>query len=147
MHELPAILRDVDVIVPVRIDISHRGSRLLDSFCLPLSTISEKYSVLGHLDMRRQWKTLAERTAVDLDLPFSFISRIEKQIEEQMESYLEVVRLTKQIALSRDPYCIKFQNKLKRVQNVLISIRHGILFFLFHSFQYQSFTLHQLYIR
>ena len=122
---IPAILRDVDVIVPLRVDISHKETRLLDAFCVTLNTLQEKDSVFRHLEMRKEWKVLAERTAIDLDLPLSFASRIEKQIEEQAESYLQVIKMIKSIAVNADSYCAGIKLKMKETQSILLSIRHG----------------------
>lgn len=125
MHHVPAILRDVEVVVPLRIDISHKGIRLIDAFCVTLNSIQEKDSIFRHMDMRKCWRVLSERTTTDLDLPLSFASRIEKQIEEQAESYLQVITMIKSIALSADSYFAEFKSKLKTTQIILLSIRHG----------------------
>ena len=125
MHHVPAILRDVEVVVPLRIDISHKGIRLIDAFCVTLNSIQEKDTIFRHMDMRKCWRVLSERTTTDLDLPLSFASRIEKQIEEQAESYLQVITMIKSIALSADSYFAEFKSKLKTTQIILLSIRHG----------------------
>lgn len=134
LQHVPAILRDVDIVVPLRIDISHKGVRLIDAFCVTLNSVQEKDCIFRHMDMRKAWRILAERTTIDLDLPLSFASRIEKQIEEQAESYLQIITMVKSIALSPDSYFSEIKSKLKTTQSILLSIRHG------------SFTLCQWFI-
>ena len=124
-EDIPAILRDVEVTIPLRIDISHKEIRLIDAFCLTLNTMHEKECIFRHMDMRKEWRVLAERTTIDLDLPLSFASRIEKQIEEQSESYLQVITMIRSIGLSADTYCAEIKLKLKQTQSILLSIRHG----------------------
>jgi hypothetical protein len=100
-----------DVLVPLKIDVTYKGARYVDTFCWDLyhpAMLPEEF---------------AARTCHDLNFPVGFHSKISLQIIEQLQSYavlLDSVRLFAK--------CIPNWNfKIKQIQIITIGIRHGPL--------------------
>lgn len=110
---LPAILSTSNILVPLKIDITFKGARLVDTFCWNLyhpALLPEEF---------------AARTCSDLNLPLSFHQRITLQIQEQLQAYRILIDCILNYAV-----CIpNWNNKIKQSQIITIGIRHGTLDF------------------
>jgi hypothetical protein len=100
-----------DVLVPLKIDVTYKGARYVDTFCWDLyrpAMLPEEF---------------AARTCHDLNFPVGFHSKIALQIIEQLQSYailLDSVHLFSK--------CIpNWNSKVKQTQIITIGIRHGPL--------------------
>jgi hypothetical protein len=76
---IPSLLRDPDLLLPLRIDITAQGARLVDSLCMRAD--ASAYDV---------WD-LAWQTCVDSNLPSVFHWRIYLQLHEQIIAYRELI--------------------------------------------------------
>lgn len=75
---LPRWLTEEITLVPLKIDITYRGARYVDSFCW---NINEKTNLMSPYEF-------ACRTALDLGLPEGFPMKIALQIEEEGDIYV-----------------------------------------------------------
>lgn len=82
-EKVPAILREKDILVPIKIDMTYGGVRVVDSFCWSL-----KNSFMTPMEY-------ATQMCSDLDLPFGFIHFISQQIIEQISAYEELIQLVR----------------------------------------------------
>lgn len=106
---LPAFIRGPSVLVPIKIDLTYQGARLVDTFCWdifqPALTPEE----------------FVARTCADLNLPVGFQHRITLQVIEQITSYQQLVLFLRQHAdLIPD-----FAAKIRRSQPITLGIRHN----------------------
>jgi len=123
MNQQPVIFRTSKVLVPVRIDITHKGIRLIDSFCWPLSLVENEYR---NVRIVRDLRDLAERMISDMNLPFGFVDRIERQLMEQLDSHFEIINLCRLLSKSNDPNCVAVLKKWALVRTIMIVIRYGL---------------------
>jgi len=122
VNQPPVIFRTSEVLVPVRIDITHKGIRIIDSFCWPLSLVENEYRKVRIV---KELRELAERMVLDMNLPFGFIDRIERQLMEQLDSHFEIINLCRLLAKSNDPNCSTLIKKWAVVRTIMIVIRYG----------------------
>lgn len=108
---IPGILLEEDVLVPLKIDITHSGARLVDTFCWSL------------YNARCSPQEFSDRLSVDLNLPYPFRQKIALQIEEQVKAYGEIVKTIFSCA-DKIP---NWANKMQEIQNISIGIRHNTL--------------------
>ncbi len=81
MTGISTFLLDPELLVPIKIDITYKGARYVDSFCWKLYN-----SVLSVEDF-------ASRTSADLSLPAGFQYKIALQMDEQIASYRDVLSI------------------------------------------------------
>lgn len=100
-----------EVLVPLKIDVTHKGARYVDTFCWNLyhpSILPEEF---------------AARACSDLNFPIGFHQRISLQIIEQLQAYQILIDSIYLFAS-----CIPNWNlKVKQSQMITIGIRHGSL--------------------
>eukprot|EP01039_Chlorochromonas_danica_P005531 gene5531-6090_t len=106
---IPTFLRGSSVLVPIKIDLTYQGARLVDTFCWDIyneSTTPEEF---------------VSRTCSDLNLPIGFQHRITAQIIEQIQSYRLLVNFIREYhSLIPD-----WEKKVIRCQSITIGIRHN----------------------
>mmetsp|Transcript_32861 Transcript_32861/g.33480 ORF Transcript_32861/g.33480 Transcript_32861/m.33480 type:complete len:239 (+) Transcript_32861:148-864(+) len=109
---LPPFLGDKDeILVPIKIDITHKGARFVDSF-----TWNLRNPILTADDF-------AIRTCLDLNLPEGFIWKISLQIQEQVKAYSSLISLfALEVINNKD-----FAEKSHELQPISIGIRHNIV--------------------
>ena len=108
---IPAILREIELLVPLKIDITYNGTRLVDTFCW---------------NLRQDFITpdfFARKLCDDVGLFCGFRNKIALQIEEQLHSYREIVSLAK----GYSHLIPQWSRKIREVQTITLGIRHGIL--------------------
>ena len=71
------LLHEEDMLVPLKVDISYRGARYVDSFCWNCNPYTNTMSAYE----------FACRTCADMSLPDGFQYKIALQIQEQIDSY------------------------------------------------------------
>ncbi len=76
---VPALFQDPEFLLPLKIDLTLKGSRYVDSFCMSIK--SSSFDVYE----------LAWQTRCDLNLPNGFQWRIYLQLQEQIIAYRELV--------------------------------------------------------
>lgn len=114
MGPIPAILLEgggENIIVPLKIDITHAGTRIVDSICWNLysSRVSiEEFSI---------------RTCSDLKLPLSFSHRMQKQLEEQLVAYRDIISLIK----THVHLFPAWQRRAEELQSITLGVRHKSL--------------------
>ncbi len=106
---IPSILLEKSILVPVKIDITHFGARLVDTFCWSLyeSCLSPQ--------------EFSDITCADLNLPNEFRTKIAMQIEEQVNAYTEIVELIYKYS-NTIPH---WEEKIRETQIITIGIRHN----------------------
>jgi len=77
--QLPSFLFDADLLVPLKLDITVKGARYVDSFC---------WNVFNSLLTPEEF---AARTCADLSLPPAFQHKIALQITEQVDSFRDII--------------------------------------------------------
>lgn len=108
---LPAFLVGEEILVPIKIDITHKGARFVDSF-----TWSITNTMLSPDEF-------ASRTCMDLALPDAFKWKISLQIHEQINSYREIITILKSTVSDNK----LFLAKLNELQQISVGIRHNIV--------------------
>ena len=106
--DLPALLTD-DLIVPIKVDVAVKGARYVDSFCFKL------------FDALMTPGEFAARTCADLNLPDSFQHRIAFQIEEQLNSYKEIIALLRSNGVDNE----KWLKIISEPIDMLVGLRHN----------------------
>ena len=105
---LPAFLTD-DLIVPIKIDVAVKGARYIDSFCYKL------------FDALMTPEEFAARTCADLNLPDAFQFRIAFQIQEQINSYREIITMLRVNGVDNEKWL-----KLVSVPlDMMVGLRHN----------------------
>jgi hypothetical protein len=111
---IPAIIRGENVLVPIKVDLTYRGARLVDTFCWNLyhpAMLPEEFVAI---------------LCRDLNLPLGFHSRVSLQIIEQIQAYqilVESIKLYAPIAIPN------WSKKINQLQPITIGIRHGSIDF------------------
>lgn len=109
--ELPAFLREKSILVPMKLDITYNGARIVDSFCwnlyCPYLTPDE----------------FAFTTCADLNLPYGFQVQIKQQISEQIASYMEIISTIKKYA----KYIPQWSIKIRDLIPITLGIRHNTI--------------------
>jgi hypothetical protein len=81
-----------DVLVPLKLDLTHGDGRLLDSFTWSLHGHSHTHSLT--------LEQFAWHTCLDLNLPSELVPRIVAQLEEQLEAFRALESLVHSLAHS-----------------------------------------------
>lgn len=76
---IPSLLRDPDLLLPLRVDVTSQGARFVDSLCMRAD--ASAYDV---------WE-MAWQTCVDSNLPPAFHWRMYLQLHEQIVAYRELI--------------------------------------------------------
>lgn len=112
---IPAFIRgNTNILVPIKIDFTCKGARIVDTFCWDLyqpAMSPEEFS---------------GRTCLDLNLPLEFQQRIALQLIEQLEAYQLLVECIKLYAPRAISHWVK---KIHQKQIITIGIRHGSIDF------------------
>jgi hypothetical protein len=108
---VPTILRPPNVLAPLKIDITYRGVRLVDTLTWDIynpSMLPEEFAAV---------------MCSDMNLPPGMHERITLQIREQIESYQEIIN-----CVFRYAHCIpNWDRKINQTQVITIGIRHGTI--------------------
>lgn len=110
---IPAFLKGNKVLVPLKIDLTYKGARFVDTFCWDLHNpviLPEEF---------------VARTCADLNFPPGFQQRITMQIQEQLDAYKELITSIHKYA-SAIP---NWNDKVSQVQAITIGVRHGTIDF------------------
>lgn len=111
---IPAIIRGENILVPIKVDLTYKGARLVDTFCWNLyhpAMLPEEFVAI---------------LCRDLNLPIGFHSRVSLQIIEQIEAYQILVQSIKSYAPTAIPL---WDKKISQLQPITIGIRHGSIDF------------------
>lgn len=108
---IPTFLTSPNLLIPVKIDITYRGARLVDTFCWDLH----------HPVMLPE--EFAARTCADMNLPAGFHERITLQLIEQIESYKRIIDCVHQF----HSFIPNWERKVREIQPITIGIRQGSL--------------------
>jgi hypothetical protein len=111
---MPAIIRGKEILVPIKVDLTYKGARLVDTFCWNLY----------HPVMLPE--EFVARTCTDLNLPIGFHSRVTLQIVEQIQAYQILVESIRMYAPNSIP---NWKSKVCQIQPITIGIRHGSIDF------------------
>ncbi len=106
---LPSLLLDPEMLVPVKIDITYKGARLVDSFCMSIK--SSPYDVLE----------VSWQTCTDYNLPSGFQWRVYLQIQEHIVAYREIVNT---FLTANDVPCTDYPN-MNSLLSFHVALRHG----------------------
>jgi hypothetical protein len=108
---IPSFLTSPNLLIPVKIDITYRGARLVDTFCWDLYNpviLPEEF---------------AARTCADMNLPAGFHERITLQLVEQIDSYKRIIDCVHQY----HRFIPNWEKKVREIQPITIGIRQGSL--------------------
>lgn len=109
--KVPTFIRPPYILAPLKLDITYRGARLVDTLTWDLYNpvmLPEEFA--------------AQMTA-DLNLPPGMHERITLQLREQIESYQEIID-----CVYRYAHCIpNWERKISQMQTITIGIRHGTI--------------------
>ena len=108
---LKSFLYDAAIIVPLKIDISYKGARYVDSFCWKL------------FDALLTPEEFANTTCADLSLPPAFHHRIAFQMKEQIAAYREIVSMFR----NEPSYDAKLMGCFNSPIEMLVGIRYNTL--------------------
>eukprot|EP01040_Poterioochromonas_malhamensis_P004016 gene4016-4295_t len=100
-----------DVLVPLKIDVTYKGARYVDTFCWSLyypAISPEEFAMI---------------TCHDLNFPIGFHQKISLQIIEQLQAYHILIDCVK----SYSPCIPNWNQKIRQPQTITIGIRHGPL--------------------
>lgn len=106
---IPAILLEKNVLVPIKIDITYSGARLVDTFCWNMSSPSQSI------------RQFADITCNDLNLPNGFRNKVFLQIDEQVNAFRELISLVHNFADKIPNWLLK----VSEAQTISIGIRHN----------------------
>jgi hypothetical protein len=109
--EIPAFLRGTNILVPIKIDITYGGARVVDTFSWNL------YRPCMSVD------EFSLRTCIDLNLCSGFQEKISQQIQEQVDSFAEIVHLIK----TQAHVIPDWDAKIRKLQIITMGIRHNTL--------------------
>ena len=101
-----------NVLVPLKIDITYNGARLVDTFSWNLynSCLSvEEFALM---------------TCIDLNLSCGFQEKIKNQIQEQIDAFVDIVDLIRTHASTIVP---NWASKIRENQIITMGIRHNTL--------------------
>lgn len=108
---VPSILCEKNILVPIKVDLTHGGARFVDSFCWNISNKSTTP------------EELAARTCADLNLVPAFQPKIALQISEQIESFSTIIDLVKLAIHGDAPFAYKIKERI--LMN--LSLRHSVV--------------------
>lgn len=111
-NDIPAILREENILIPIKIDITTNGARIVDSFSW---SIYNNYMSIDEF---------ALRTCIDLNIPSSFQNKIMLQMKEQIESYHELILLIKDYG---PKIVTNWSQKISEILTITMGIRHNSL--------------------
>lgn len=111
VDDIPAFLKGT-VLVPIKIDITYNGARLVDTFSWNL------YDSCLSID------EFALMTCIDLNLAGGFQEKIRSQVQEQVDAFLDIVDLIKTHAAAIVP---NWSTKIREHQTITMGIRHNTL--------------------
>jgi hypothetical protein len=110
---LPYILLEDHILVPIKLDITYCGARLVDSFSWNISNNS--YMSINEFSLH---------TCIDLNLPLGFESKISAQIKEQVDGYKSIIYIISNYA----PIVVKgWIDKINEIQVITLGLRHNSL--------------------
>lgn len=109
--EIPAFLKG-NVLVPLKIDLTYNGARLVDTFSWNL------YNSCFTAD------EFALMTCLDLNLASGFREKISQQIQEQIDAFVDIVEIIKEHAKDVVP---NWSTKIREHQVITMGIRHNTL--------------------
>jgi hypothetical protein len=109
---LPALLYDDDILLPLKVDVSHRGARYVDTFSWRL------FNSLMSVD------EFACRTCLDLNLPAMFQWRIALQLHEQIDAYKNLLLLLDSVSSTPGR---KWVTDIRDLQQMSVGIRDNSL--------------------
>jgi hypothetical protein len=109
--DIPAFLKG-NVLVPLKIDITYNGARLVDTFSWNL------YNSCLTVD------EFALMTCIDLNLSSGFQDKIKNQIQEQIDAFVDIVDLIRNHAATVVP---NWHSKIREHQTITMGIRHNTL--------------------
>eukprot|EP01031_Cornospumella_fuschlensis_P027757 gene27757-33525_t len=108
---LPGFIRGPQILVPLKIDISYQGARLVDTLCWNIGKNGEAMEV----------EEFVARTCADLNLPIGYQYRMCMQMVEQIEAYTELVKHTIQM----HTHIPQWKEKVEKPQTITIGIRYN----------------------
>lgn len=111
-HPLPSILLQDPLLVPIKLDITYCGARLVESFSWNISS--------SHISIRE----FAVQTCMDLNLPLGFEPKITSQIKEQADGYKDIVYILTHFAAE---VVTGWKEKIREVQIITLGLRHNSL--------------------
>ena len=109
---LPSILLEDHILVPIKLDITYCGARLVDSFSWNISN--------SHMSINE----FSTRTCIDLNLPFGFESKITEQIKEQVDGYRTIIEI---IITYAHIVVNGWSAKIHEIQVITLGLRHNSL--------------------
>jgi hypothetical protein len=110
---LPYILLEDHILVPIKLDITYCGARLVDSFSWNIS--NDSYMSINEFSLH---------TCIDLNLPLGFESKISAQIKEQVDGYKRIIYIISNYA----PIVVKgWIDKIHEIQVITLGLRHNSL--------------------
>ena len=110
---LPYILLEDHILVPIKLDITYCGARLVDSFSWNIS--NDCYMSINEFSLH---------TCIDLNLPLGFESKISAQIKEQVDGYKRIIYIISNYA----PIVVKgWIDKIHEIQVITLGLRHNSL--------------------
>jgi len=110
---LPYILLEDHILVPIKLDITYCGARLVDSFSWNIS--NDSYMSINEFSLH---------TCIDLNLPLGFESKISAQIKEQVDGYKRIIYIISNYA----PIVVKgWVDKIHEIQVITLGLRHNSL--------------------
>ena len=111
--QLPYILLEDHILVPIKLDITYCGARLVDSFSWNIS--NNCYMSINEFSLH---------TCIDLNLPLGFESKITAQIKEQVDGYKNIIYIITNYA----PSVVKgWIDKIHEIQVITLGLRHNSL--------------------
>jgi hypothetical protein len=109
--DIPSFLKG-NVLVPLKIDITYNGARMVDNFSWNL------YSSCLSVD------EFALMTCIDLNLSSGFQEKIRQQVQEQIDAFRDIVDLIR----SHGPAIVpNWSKKVREHQVITMGIRHNTL--------------------
>lgn len=107
--KIPTFLRQPNVLVPLKIDMTYKGARLVDTFCWDLYE-----SVMLP-------EEFAARMCADLNLPVGYHERISLQMTEQIAAYQEVIDCIYKYGSAIPDW----DRKVSQIQPITVGVRNG----------------------
>ena len=105
------LYQDKELLIPVKVDITFSGCRLVDSFCWnllsPLTTLE-----------------FASKTCADLNLPEGFKWKLCLQIQEQVDAFLILLQALQYRSKELDA---SIEAAFRQPQQIVIGIRYNML--------------------
>lgn len=106
---IPGFLRGPNILVPIKLDITYRGARFVDTFCWNLycpACLPEEFIA---------------RTCADMNLPAGFQQRMSQEMTDQLIAYQEIIDCVYRYG----PSIPHWEQKISKLQPISIGIRHS----------------------